>query len=115
MKRLFIRSYILLTLFWGSSLQVLSAQEVIQGRVELEPDCQDQAMVWLSHKTQEEQEKGDELLLHTLVPDKGSYAFSVKPGLYDVWASSPQGCEAQFQEVKVERGQNFELNIRLKK
>lgn len=112
MKRLFIWSYTLFTYFFGGAFQALNAQEVIRGQVEIQPECRDQAMVWLSHKTQE---NGDELLLHTLVPDRGSYAFSVSPGLYDIWASSPKGCEAELREVKVERGQNVELNIGLKK
>lgn len=110
MKRLQLLAPMGLTLLLSFFVNTAQAQELIQGQVSLEAECQDQAMVWLSHQTQE---NAKELLLHTLIPDQGSYAFSVSPGLYEIWASTEQGCVAQFDEIKVERGQDYELNIRL--
>lgn len=93
-------------------IQASYSQEVVSGQVRLESQCGGQAMVWLSH---EGPEKSEELLIHTLVPDFGTYAFSVSPGTYQVWVTSPQGCESEFKALKVESGQNVKLDIRLEK
>jgi hypothetical protein len=92
--------------------RVTKAQELIHGSVELTENCQDKAMIWLSHKTKS---LGEELLLHTLVPNKGSFAFSVLPGQYQILASTAQGCDRIFEKIKISKGHNFKLNIRLEK
>jgi hypothetical protein len=48
-------------------------------------------MVWLSLDKDNYQERL--LLMHTEVPNQGSFQFYLKPGAYQLRASNEQGCE----------------------
>lgn len=72
----------------------------IRGTVSSTQECQSgKAMVWLSKNEKEFTKK--ELLLHTMVPERGSFEFFVNPGDYLVVASNEKGCAFE-QPVRVE-------------
>lgn len=71
------------------SLSAISA--VIRGEVQSSEDCKsDKTMVWLSLNEKEFKKKL--LLMHTLVPERGSFEFYVKPGSYLLTGSNKKGC-----------------------
>lgn len=93
------------------SFNAVAASSTISGKVELPHGCGTKAMVWLS--LDKENYKERLLLMHTEVPHKGSFAFYVKPGDYQVRASDPKGCEF-FQRVSVKTDSPI-LNVKLVK
>lgn len=81
---------------------------VIQGEVQSIAEClTDKTMVWLAPNTTQFKKKI--LLMHTMVPEKGSFEFYVKPGEYLVAGSNEKGCffeqvvniEEQDQQIKI--------------
>ena len=86
----------------------------IRGRVEVEESCRaGKTMVWLSKNEAEFAKK--ELLLHTAVPERGTFEFYVLPGDYLVVVSNEKGC-AEERAVRVgEKDILLELQLREKK
>ena len=100
MKTLFA-GLLLFTSFFTQAL-------VIQGEVQSREEClTDKTMVWLAPNTTQFKKKI--LLMHTMVPDKGSFEFYVKPGEYLVAGSNEKGCffeqvvkiQEQDQQIKI--------------
>jgi hypothetical protein len=79
--------------FWFLAILISSPAFAlsIKGKVDIEPACgSGKAMVWLSKKSNEFAKK--ELLMHTLVPHKGTFEFYVIAGDYNVEISTEKGC-----------------------
>ena len=71
----------------------------IRGRVSSDDACRSgKIMVWLSKNEKDFSKK--ELLLHTQVPERGTFEFSVIPGDYLVVASNDKGCAIE-QPVRI--------------
>lgn len=70
----------------------------ISGRVQSMEGCAKKAMVWLSLDEENREER--KLLLHTEVPQGGSYKFYTRSGKYQVRGSDEKGCEF-FSRVEV--------------
>ncbi|WP_408099018.1 hypothetical protein ACJVC5_08880 [Peredibacter sp. HCB2-198] len=87
-----------------------ASDSTIEGKVTIPSGCSKKAMVWLS--LDKENYKERLLLMHTEVPQGGTYRFYVKPGDYQVRASDESGCE-YMKRVHV-KGQQIE-NIQLVK
>ena len=86
----------------------------IRGRVEVEESCRaGKTMVWLSKNEAEFAKK--ELLLHTAVPERGTFEFYVLPGDYLVTASNERGCSAERQVRINEKDVVLELELKEKK
>ena len=79
--------YILLFL----SLNGMAAELAVSGKVIAPGACSKKAMVWLSLDKENYSERL--LLMHTEVPQGGSFKFYVKPGTYQIRASDEAGCE----------------------
>lgn len=60
--------------------------------------CAKKVMVWLS--LDEDVKENRLLLMHTEVPNGGSYKFYTRPGKYQVRASDERGCEF-FSRIEV--------------
>lgn len=90
------------TLFLGILfLSSIANATVIQGEVHSIEEClTDKTMVWLSPNTTQFKKKI--LLMHTMVPEKGSFEFYVKPGEYLVAGSNEKGCFFE-QVVKIDQ------------
>ncbi len=75
---------------------------VIRGEVQSLPECKsEQTMVWLSLNEKEFKKKL--LLMHTLVPERGTFEFYVKPGRYLLVGSNEKGCSwEKAVEVKTD-------------
>jgi hypothetical protein len=87
---------IFMVLIFSFSAQASS----ILGTVSSSKACQKgKTMVWLSKNEKEFSKK--ELLLHTQVPERGSFEFYVVPGDYLVVASNELGCSVE-QPVRIE-------------
>jgi len=84
---------------------------VIRGEVSSPKECQTsgRTMVWLSLPNDDFKQRL--LLMHTLVPDRGSFEFYVKPGAYRIMASNEKGCE--FQQVINMDQENKDIKIKL--
>ncbi len=87
-------------------LSPLTAKTIIHGIVELP---QKEAMVWLS--TNEKSTGKDLLISHTLVPQKGSYEFSVNPGIYRIVASDEAGNMLK-KEITIKKDQKIEVSFK---
>ncbi len=73
---------------------------VIRGKVTVDEACHaGKVMVWLSKNQQEFAKK--ELLLHTAVPERGTFEFYVLPGDYLLVASNEKGCALE-QPVRIQ-------------
>jgi hypothetical protein len=99
-----------LLLFLTPALAV-SIADSISGKVEVNPKCSKKVMVWLSLDKENYQERL--LLMHTEVPQGGSFKFYVKPGAYQVRGSDEAGCE-YLQKVNVKE-RNLALKIKMVK
>lgn len=73
------------------SFNVFAEGPAISGKLTSTEGCSKKAMIWLSLDKDEYKERL--LLMHTEVPQKGSFRFYVKPGKYQVRASDEVGCE----------------------
>ena len=90
-----MKIYVLLFALVSSSAWALS----IKGQATVESSCQGgKVMMWLSKDAQDFAKKI--LLMHTEVPEQGTFEFYVKPGEYLVVGSNEKGCSFQ-QVVKV--------------
>jgi hypothetical protein len=69
----------------------ISIADSISGKVSTVDGCSKKVMVWLSLDKEEYKERL--LLMHTEVPEGGSFEFFVKPGKYQLRASDQAGCE----------------------
>lgn len=67
-------------------------------------------MVWLS--TEDAAYDKRILLMHTFVPNGGSFEFYTRPGNYRVIASNEKGCS--FEKIVQVQNNTLELNIELK-
>lgn len=79
--------YLLLFLSFNSMADELA----VSGKVIAPAACSKTAMVWLSLDKENYSERL--LLMHTEVPQGGSFRFYVKPGAYQIRASDESGCE----------------------
>lgn len=87
----------------------LQAQIVgVKGAVSQTSGCSQKAMVWLSLDKNDYHERL--LLMHTLVPVRGTYQFYLKPGKYQVRGSDEAGCEF-FSRIEVK---NSVVNLDVK-
>ena len=70
-------------------------------------------MVWLSRNEVEFAKK--ELLLHTAVPERGTFEFYVLPGDYLVTVSNEKGCSAERAVQIATKDALVELELREKR
>lgn len=85
-----------------------ASDSTIEGKVSIPDGCSKKAMVWLS--LDKENYKERLLLMHTEVPQGGTYRFYVKPGNYQVRASDESGCEFMKRvQVKGPQIENIQL------
>lgn len=73
------------------SFNIFANGPAVSGKLLITQGCSKKAMIWLSLDKDEYKERL--LLMHTEVPQKGSFRFYVKPGKYQVRASDEVGCE----------------------
>ncbi len=86
----------------------------IRGRVQVDESCRaGKTMVWLSKNESEFAKK--ELLLHTAVPERGTFEFYVLPGDYLVAVSNEKGCSEQRAVRVGDKDVLLELQLREKK
>lgn len=98
-----------MTLFLFNFAWAISIADSISGRVGSTQGCSKKVMVWLS--LDKESYNDRLLLMHTEVPQGGSFKFFVKPGKYQVRASDEAGCE-YLQKVSVtERNVNLAVKM----
>jgi hypothetical protein len=83
--------YVFLLLFLSTEVLAVSTSQTISGKVEVTPGCSKKVMVWLSLDKADYKERL--LLMHTEVPQGGTYSFFVKSGDYQIRASDEAGCE----------------------
>lgn len=100
--------YLLLITFIAFEVQAAS---VLSGKVAGTTGCSKKAMVWLSLDKEDYKERL--LLMHTEVPQEGTFSFYVKPGNYQIRASDESGCEF-FERVSIKTAEH-KMNIRLVK
>ncbi len=82
----------------------------IKGRLYSDKACRSgKAMVWLSKNEAEFKKK--ELLLHTLVPELGTFEFYVLPGEYLVVASNELGCAVEKKVSIVDKDVLLDLSL----
>lgn len=99
-----MKSLILLTFM---SFQVFANDPAISGKLIKNEKCSKKAMIWLS--LDKENYKERLLLLHTEVPQNGTFRFYVKPGQYQIRGSDEIGCEF-LKKVEV-KDKEIELQI----
>lgn len=99
MKYLFLLTFI--------SFHTLAEGPAISGKLLKNESCSKKAMIWLS--LDKENYKERLLLMHTEVPQGGTFRFYVKPGEYQVRASDEVGCEF-LKKVEIKEGE-IELSI----
>ncbi len=85
MKLLFLVAFIY------SLNSAFAVESSISGKIATVTGCSKKVMVWLSLDKENYHERL--LLLHTEVPQGGTYRFFVKPGNYQVRATDEAGCE----------------------
>lgn len=101
--------YALFLLLFLSNAMAVSIADSISGKVSATPGCSSKAMVYLS--LDKESYKDRLLLMHTEVPQNGTFKFYVKPGDYQIRAGDEAGCEF-FKKVSVkERDVNLEVKM----
>jgi hypothetical protein len=76
----------------------MASETGITGTVQSPKECLGPVMVWLSLDEDDYQKRL--LLMHTQVPQKGSFEFFLRPGKYQLRASDEKGCEF-FKKVTV--------------
>lgn len=103
--------YLFLLALISNYAMALSMESTISGKVEAITGCSKKAMVWLS--LDKENYKERLLLMHTEVPQGGSFRFFVKPGDYQVRGSDESGCE--FVKKITVRGEDHNVLIKLVK
>jgi hypothetical protein len=83
----------------------------IRGKVTSPAACNsDLIMVWLGNVTDDFTER--KLLMHTEVPNGGSFEFYVKPGEYEVRGSTKEGC-GFIQKMKVAENESKNILVKL--
>jgi hypothetical protein len=99
--------YFLLLFFFISNLHA----STIRGKVTALHRCNSKnIMVWLSTVSEDFTKRT--LLVHTEVPNNGSFEFYVKPGDYEVRGTSSEGC-GFIERVKVLENQKIRLEVKL--
>ena len=94
-----------LVLFTFMSFQVFAEGPTISGKLLKNDQCSKKAMIWLSLDKVNYKERL--LLMHTEVPQGGTFRFYVKPGQYQIRGSDEIGCEF-LKRVEIKEG---ELNL----
>lgn len=69
-----------------------------------------QAMMWLSLDNDNYKER--KLLLHTMVPNGGTFSFYVKPGNYQLRGSDEKGCEFLKKLSVKDSDQNIQVALK---
>ncbi len=83
----------------------------IRGKVTASQGCNSKnVMVWLSTVSDDFVQRT--LLMHTEVPNNGSFEFYVKPGDYELRGTSSEGC-GFIERVKVLENQKISLKVKL--
>jgi hypothetical protein len=83
----------------------------IRGKVTAPHGCNSKnVMVWLSTVSDDFAQRT--LLMHTEVPNNGSFEFYVKPGHYEVRGTSSEGC-GFIERVKVLENQKISVKVKL--
>ena len=95
-ERLIMKAFFILILAISPLLS--EASSGVSGKVSLTKSCGKKVMVWLSLDKENYNERL--LLMHTEVPQGGSFQFNLKPGLYQVRATDEKGCEF-MQKIKI--------------
>lgn len=103
--------YALIALLFISNAMALSIADSISGKVSSTPGCSEKVMVYLS--LDKENYKERLLLMHTEVPQNGTFKFFVKPGDYQIRAGDKAGCEF-FQKVTVKE-RDMDLAVKMVK
>jgi hypothetical protein len=106
-----LMKYVLIPFLFISNAMALSIADSISGKVGATPGCGNKVMVYLS--LDKENYKERLLLMHTEVPQNGTFKFFVKPGNYQVRAGDKEGCEF-FQKVAVKE-RNVDLVVKMVK
>lgn len=104
-------NYVVFVLLFTTSALAVSIADSISGKVGVTEGCSKKVMVYLS--LDKENYKERLLLMHTEVPQNGTFNFYVKPGNYQVRASDESGCEF-LQKVTVNERDIF-LDVKLVK
>lgn len=73
------------------SFDLRADSSTISGKILPATGCANKAMVWLALDKPNYQDRL--LLLHTEVPQGGTFEFYVKPGHYEVRVTDDEGCE----------------------
>lgn len=103
--------YLFLTTLFIANAWSVSIEQTISGKVEVTKGCSKKVMVWLSLDKDNYKERL--LLMHTEVPQGGTFKFYVRPGNYQVRASDEAGCE-YLKKVEV-KGTDPVLDIKMVK
>jgi hypothetical protein len=103
--------YTLLVLLFINNAWSISIGETISGKIEPNSSCSKKVMVWLALDKMNYKDRL--FLMHTVVPQGGTFQFNVKPGDYHVRVTDEIGCEF-LQKVSVKNSSPF-LSIRLRK
>jgi hypothetical protein len=103
--------YVLITFLFISNAMAVSIADSISGKVGVTPGCGNKVMVYLS--LDKENYKERLLLMHTEVPQNGTFKFYVKPGNYQIRAGDKEGCEF-FQRVTVSK-RDVDLTVKMVK
>ena len=86
----------------------------IKGRVSSVEACRsEKSMVWLSKNYQDFKKK--ELLMHTFVPEGGTFQFYLLAGEYLVVASNEKGCSAEQVVTIIDKDSFIQLELNEKK
>lgn len=104
-------NYVVISLLLITSAWAISIADSISGKVGKTEGCSKKVMVFLS--LDKENYKERLLLMHTEVPQNGTFNFYVKPGQYQIRASDEAGCEF-LQKVTVKERDLF-LNVKMVK
>lgn len=91
------------------------SQLSIRGKVSsVDPHCgEGKVMSWLSLPSTDFNKKL--LLMHTLVPVKGSFEFFVLPGNYRVVVSTSKGCSQEKFVSISNKNKEIDFDLRIKK
>jgi len=87
----------------------VSIADSISGKVSATPGCSEKAMVYLS--LDKENYKERLLLMHTEVPQNGTFKFFVKPGDYQIRAGDKAGCEFYKKVTVKERDMILDVKM----
>lgn len=95
----------------SSTLVLGSSDRSLSGKIEVNSGCSKSVMAWLS--LDKENYKERLLLMHTEVPQGGTFRFYVKPGFYQIRVTDEESCEF-FTKVEIKK-KDIELIVKMVK